>query len=46
MKAVRLRDGLVLLALVAYASPFFWQALTSVRPDTELLPLSQLLPSR
>jgi multiple sugar transport system permease protein len=26
--------------------PFFWQALTSVRPDAELLPLSHLLPSR
>jgi multiple sugar transport system permease protein len=42
----RLRDGLVLAALVLYATPFFWQALTSVRPDAELLPLSHLLPSR
>jgi len=41
----RLRDGLVLLALALYASPFFWQALTSVRPDAELLPLTRLLPS-
>ena len=46
MRSGRLRDGLVLAALVLYALPFFWQALTSVRPDTELLPLGQLLPSR
>src|SRR4029077_585573 len=42
----RLRDGLVLAALILYALPFFWQVLTSVRPDAELLPLSHLLPSR
>jgi multiple sugar transport system permease protein len=42
----RLRDGLVLAALLLYALPFFWQVLTSVRPDAELLPLSHLLPSR
>ena len=36
MRVGRLRDGLVLLALALYASPFFWQALTSVRPDAEL----------
>src|SRR6185295_18736307 len=46
VRSGRLRDGLVLAALALYALPFFWQALTSVRPDTELLPLSQLLPSR
>ena len=36
----------MLAALALYALPFFWQALTSVRPDAELLPLSHLLPSR
>ena len=46
MRTGRLRDGLVLAALVVYAMPFFWQALTSARPDAELLPLSHLLPSR
>jgi len=46
VRSGRLRDGLVLAALVLYALPFFWQALTSVRPDAELLPLSHLLPSR
>jgi multiple sugar transport system permease protein len=45
VRAGRLRDGLVLLALAGYAGPFFWQALTSVRPDAELLPLAHLLPS-
>jgi multiple sugar transport system permease protein len=42
----RLRDALVVAALALYAFPFFWQALTSVRPDAELLPLASLLPSR
>ena len=46
MRSGRLRDSLVLAALALYALPFFWQALTSVRPDAELLPLSHLLPSR
>ena len=41
-----LRDGLVLLALAAYALPYFWQALTSLKPDTELMVLPPLLPSR
>ncbi len=40
------RDALVLLALAVYAAPFFWQALTSLRPDSELLPLTHLWPSR
>ena len=30
MRTGRLRDGLVLAALILYATPFFWQALTSV----------------
>ena len=46
MRGGRLRDALVLAALALYAAPFFWQALTSVRPDAELLPLASLLPGR
>jgi len=46
VRASRVRDGLVLLALAVYAAPFFWQAMTSLRPDTELLPLTHLWPSR
>jgi multiple sugar transport system permease protein len=41
-----LRDGLVLVGLVAYALPFFWQALTSLKPEAELMVLPPLLPSR
>jgi multiple sugar transport system permease protein len=46
VKTGRGRDALVLAALALYAAPFFWQALTSLRPDTELLPLAHLWPSR
>ena len=47
MRAGRLiRDGAVLLALVAYAAPFFWQLLTSLKPEAELLVLPPLLPTR
>jgi len=46
MRTSRGRDGLVLLALAVYAAPFFWQTLTSLRPDAELLPLTRLVPSR
>ena len=46
MRAGGRGDVLVLLGLALYAVPFFWQALTSVRPDAELLPLTRLLPSR
>ena len=46
MRSGRRRDGLVLVALALYAAPFFWQALTSLRPDAELLPLTHLWPSR
>jgi multiple sugar transport system permease protein len=42
----RLRDGLVLVGLAAYALPFFWQALTSLKPEAELMVLPPLLPSR
>jgi multiple sugar transport system permease protein len=40
-----LRDGVVLLALALYAGPFFWQLLTSFKPEAELLRLPPLLPS-
>jgi len=42
----RVADGLVLLVLVAYAVPFFWQLLTSFKPDAFLLRLPPLLPTR
>ncbi|MBI3108323.1 MAG: carbohydrate ABC transporter permease [Candidatus Rokubacteria bacterium] len=35
-----------MLLLAAYAVPFFWQLLTSFKPDSELLVLPPLLPSR
>ena len=40
-----LRDGLVVLALALYAVPFFWQVLTSFKPEAELLRLPPLWPS-
>jgi len=40
------RGGLVLGALALYAAPFFWQLLTSVRPEAELLQVPPFLPSR
>jgi trehalose/maltose transport system permease protein len=47
MKAARAaRDLLVLAALGLYAVPFFWQVLTSFKPDAELLALPPLLPAR
>jgi multiple sugar transport system permease protein len=36
----------VLLALALYAGPFFWQLLTSLKPESELLRLPPLLPAR
>ncbi len=45
-RAGRLRDGLVLAALAAYAGPFFWQLLTSFKPESELLRVPPLLPTR
>ena len=45
-RAGRLRDVLVIVALAAYAAPFFWQLLTSLKPETELLVLPPILPSR
>ena len=44
MKArATLRDVLVLAALALWALPFFWQALTSLKPDTALMAVEQLL---
>jgi multiple sugar transport system permease protein len=40
------RDSLVLGALVLYAAPFFWQVLTSFKPEAELLRVPPFLPSR
>jgi multiple sugar transport system permease protein len=40
------RDLVVLLALVGYATPFFWQLLTSLKPEAELLQLPPLLPTQ
>jgi len=39
------RDLAVLLALGLYAVPYFWQVLTSIKPEAELLVLPPLLPS-
>ena len=39
-------DLLVLLVLVLYAVPFFWQLLTSFKPDAELLQAPSILPTR
>jgi trehalose/maltose transport system permease protein len=39
------RDGVVLVALALYAGPFFWQLLTSLKPEAELLRLPPLLPT-
>jgi len=39
-------DALVLVALAGYAIPFFWQLLTSFKPEAELLRVPPLLPSQ
>ena len=39
------RDTMVLIALAGYAAPFFWQLLTSLKPEGELLKLPPLLPT-
>jgi multiple sugar transport system permease protein len=47
MRARRwLPDVVVLLVLAGYAVPFFWQLLTSFKPEAELLTLPPLFPSR
>lgn len=40
-----LREPVVLIALALYATPFFWQLLTSLKPEAELLRLPPLLPT-
>jgi multiple sugar transport system permease protein len=42
----RLADLVVLGALAVWAGPFFWQALTSLTPDADLLAVDRLMPSR
>jgi len=41
----RAADAAVLLVLAAYAVPFFWQLLTSFKPDALLLQLPPLVPA-
>jgi len=41
-----LADVGVLAALAAYAIPFFWQLLTSFKPESELLRIPPVLPSQ
>ncbi len=41
-----LRDWAVLALFLAYATPFFWQLLTSLKPEAELMVLPPLLPTR
>ena len=45
-RAGLIRDCCVLLLLAGYAIPYFWQVLTSLKPEAELLSLPPLLPSR
>lgn len=43
----RIARDLIVLALVAlYAVPYFWQIVTSLKPEAELLSLPPLLPTR
>jgi multiple sugar transport system permease protein len=44
--AGRARDVAVLVLLLGYAVPYFWQILTSLKPEAELLSLPPILPSR
>jgi multiple sugar transport system permease protein len=41
-----LPDALTLVGLGLYAVPFFWQLLTSLKPEAELLRVPPLLPTR
>jgi multiple sugar transport system permease protein len=45
-RAGRGRDALLLVALAVYAGPFFWQLLTSFKPEADLLRVPPLLPAR
>lgn len=40
------RDLVVLMLLALYAVPYFWQIVTSLKPEAELLSLPPLLPTR
>src|SRR5213594_3837959 len=42
----RIADVMVLLLLAAYAVPFFWQLLTSFKPDALLLRLPPVVPTQ
>ena len=44
--AGRVRDIAVLVLLLGYAVPYFWQILTSLKPEAELLSLPPILPTR
>jgi multiple sugar transport system permease protein len=44
--AMRVRDWFVLAVFLVYAIPFFWQLLTSLKPEAELMVLPPLLPTR
>ena len=44
--AGRVRDIAVLVLLLGYAAPYFWQILTSLKPEAELLSLPPILPTR
>ena len=41
-----LGEAVVVGLLALYAAPVFWQLLTSLKPEAELLALPPLLPSR
>jgi trehalose/maltose transport system permease protein len=45
-RAGRGRDACVLILMGVYALPYVWQALTSLKPEAELLRLPPLLPTR
>jgi multiple sugar transport system permease protein len=45
-RAGRGRDACVLILMGVYALPYAWQALTSLKPESELLRLPPLLPTR
>ena len=44
--AMRVRDWFVLAVFLVYAIPFFWQLLTSLKPEAELMVLPPVLPTR
>jgi trehalose/maltose transport system permease protein len=44
-RPLRPLDVVVLVALALYATPFFWQLLTSLKPEAELLRVPPILPT-